>query len=149
MVGIKSSGIRETVGFNVRGQPVSSHLNIVPIILRSGRMAVFKGTSNLDRFIGNNNIMDEFRFAAPDLQAGDHVQGGIGPDYLILTTAGVVSSDAFDQIAGVEWIFLSDGGNSIALPDRFAQSADLAGQINVVGGNLSDVVDASAFAATS
>ncbi|WP_439813804.1 PQQ-dependent sugar dehydrogenase [Zavarzinia sp. CC-PAN008] len=81
---------------------------------------------------------DEFRFAINNLVASDTVDGSLGHDRLVFTTAGTKTWQSLVNVSGVEEIVLADGTNSIDLPAVMFMGAFPG--ITVTGGSGSDTV---------
>ncbi|MEI6641678.1 MAG: calcium-binding protein [Novosphingobium sp.] len=90
---------------------------------------------------------DSFYFAASDL-SGDTVLGGLGLDYLNLTSAGTLSAAAIANMSGVEAINLAAGTNSLTFANANFTGLT-AGKITVTGSSGDDTIDASVITGTS
>jgi Ca2+-binding RTX toxin-like protein len=94
------------------------------------------GTDNFTGGAGN----DIFEFSVANLAASDTVAGGVGTNYLLMTTAGTVAAGG---VSGVEVYDLANGGaNSLTLANaNFTAVTNSAITIN--GGNGGNMIAAS------
>ena len=102
---------------------------------------VLVGASGQDVLTGGAGN-DVFQFAAATLAATDTIQGGLGTDQLMMTSAGVVTVSG---VSGVETYTLASGGaNTLVLAD--SNFAGITGTtITVNGGSAGNTLNAAAL----
>ena len=95
------------------------------------------GADVVDTGGGNDLVRLDFTTVA----TGFRLAGGAGSDTLGVIGAATAGDGSMDAITGFEWIDLDDALNDVLLTDVSLSSA---GAVLVVGGALTDVLDASA-----
>ncbi len=91
---------------------------------------------------------DAFRFSANEL-AGDTISGGLGTDFLALSTAGALGATALANMTGVEIIQLVAGTNGLTMVDGNFTGVASGTRITVFGNSGNDTIDASGLTGTN
>ncbi len=113
------------------------------VLAAAARVDVTAG-AGLDTLLGTAGG-DTFRFAGADL-AGDTVNGGVGYDNLVITSADALSAADLALVSNIDQITLNVAGSSVTLNNAVANAN--AGVLAVFGSSGNDTVDASAIATT-
>ncbi len=113
------------------------------LLAAAARVDVTAG-AGLDTLLGTAGN-DTFRFAGPDL-AGDTVNGGVGFDTLIISSADALSAADLALVSNIDQINLNAAGSSLTFDNTVA--AANAGVLVVFASSGNDTIDASAVTST-
>src|SRR5262245_19704772 len=111
-------------------------------------MAAFVGTSGADVFFGSTTENTTYSFSVSALSSQDQVTGAAPAslvDYLIITSPGTLAASAFSGVIYIEWLLLSNEGNTVILSDSFAGTSNQF-YFTISDGDGASTVDATSVA---
>lgn len=115
--------------------------------LSSNRL-IYNAAAETDGFydLRGGTAADRFTFNGASFGSGDSANGGAGSALDSLTFSGAVNltAAALAHVSHIEALELTDGTNSIAIPDAVAGSSDANQRLIVIGNAGDDTIDGSA-----